>query len=95
MAPPFKKLRAAYDSHADVLYVDVGAAVAVEGDGLPGGVELDFSQEEGNPVGVTIVGYVRNKWPQKRTELAGIVSQHLRVNRSTAIRALRKVTETT
>jgi uncharacterized protein YuzE len=84
------KLRADYDARGDVLYVILGAPVAVEGDGLPGGVELDFAIENGAPVGVTVIGYRRNHWSTQSFELAKIVGKHLSIDPKQAVDTIRK-----
>lgn len=70
-------MTADYDRSVDVLYVMLNPPVAVEGDGRPGGVELDYSQKDGSPCGVTVIGYKKNGWPQKVSALASIIGNHL------------------
>jgi hypothetical protein len=70
-------LRASYDSAVDVLHLATCEPSDVEGEGLPRGVELDFSVEDGRPCGVTIIGFKRNGWPGDLVKLADTVSHHL------------------
>jgi hypothetical protein len=73
-------LRLGYDKNVDVLYIVAGAPQDVEGDGLPGGVELGFSVSTGAPCAVTVIGYRRNNWDVKLDQLALIASKHLSVD---------------
>ena len=70
-------IQASYDSPVDVLHL-VRDFVPYEGDGLPGGVELDFSLTDGAPCGVKIIGFHRNGWDRNAAQLAKIVGGHLR-----------------
>jgi len=69
-----------YDRPVDVLYIVRGGPVASEGEGLPYGIELDFATRTGEPCGVTVLGYRRNGWSGRLTELAKIASRHLKVD---------------
>lgn len=71
------RMTADYDSAADVLYVMINAPEPVEGDGLPDGIELDYSLRNGKPCGVTVIGYRQYGWPNKADKLAKIVGKHL------------------
>ena len=82
-------LRASYDGEVDVLHLASGVPADVEGDDLPGGIELDYSVADGHPCGVTIIGYVRNGWDRKVTELSGIVARHLSVDPQTVVDIVR------
>lgn len=73
------QLKATYDRTSDILYLSLGDPAPVEGDGLPRGVELDFSMDEGKPCGLTVIGFRKNGWPSSVSELATIVSSHLSV----------------
>jgi uncharacterized protein YuzE len=75
-----KKLKASYDPDADVLYLNLGEPVPIEGDGLPRGVELDYAMEGGQPCGVTVIGYNLNGWNNSMSELAMIAAAHLSVS---------------
>ena len=93
MARPHQMmLKADYDRAVDVLYIILGEPVAVEGDGLPGGVELDFALDSGAPVGVTVIGFLRNHWSEAASELAEIVSKHLSVDRGRAAATIKEAT---
>lgn len=70
-------LVADYDRSSDVLYITLGPIRPVEGDGLPGGVELDYTLEDGTACGVTVIGFQRNGWQGREGELARIVGAHL------------------
>jgi uncharacterized protein YuzE len=74
------KLTVDYDPAVDVLYLVLGSPVELEGDGLSGGIELDYSVETGEPCGITVIGYLRNGWAQNIWELAQKASQHLRID---------------
>jgi hypothetical protein len=68
-----------YDRPADVLYIARGERVPAEGEGLAGGVELDYALADGSPCTATVIGFRRNGWPERLDELAGIVGRHLSV----------------
>jgi len=72
-------LLADYDRPTDVLYVVLGAPVPSEGEGQPGGVELDFSLRDNSPCAVTIIGFNQNGWQKRRAELVKIISRHLSI----------------
>ena len=79
-----------YDRNADVLYIARGERVPAEGEGLAGGVELDYALADGSPCAATVIGFRRNEWSQRLEELAGIIGRHLSVGPrriATAIRA--------
>lgn len=82
-------IAADYDRNADVLYVARGERVPAEGEGLPGGVELDYALTDGSPCAATIIGFRRNGWPERVEELAGIIGRHLSVSSRTAVEAIR------
>lgn len=69
-----------YDRHADVLYIARGRRVPAEGEGLPGGVELDFALADGSPCGATVIGFWRNGWSERLDELASIIGKHLSID---------------
>jgi hypothetical protein len=68
-----------YDRNADVLYIARGERIPAEGEGLPGGVELDYALADGSPCAATVIGFRRNGWPERVDELAGIVGRHLSI----------------
>lgn len=76
------KLAASYDQAVDVLYVVLGSPKELEGDGLPGGIELDYAFD-GSPCGVTVMGFRRNGWNEKRNELLKVISRHLGIGTAT------------
>lgn len=76
------RMTADYDSVADVLYVMVNPPESVEGDGLPEGVELDYSIQSGEPCGVTVIGYNLYGWANRTDKLAKIVADHLAIQPS-------------
>lgn len=86
-------MRAVYDKSADVLYVNVGRSVPIEGDGLPGGVELDYNARNGKPCGVTVIGLARNDWLKNLPDLAAIASKHLSVDVDRATGVISKAIE--
>jgi hypothetical protein len=73
------KVAARYDRGVDVLYVTLGDAVACEGDGRAGGIELDFAIEGGTPCGLTVIGFRRNGWSDNLDRLIGLAADHLNV----------------
>jgi len=73
------RVKAAYDRMADVLYITLGDPVAAEGDGRLGGIELDYALNDGSPAGATVIGYFRNRWPEKADELVRVIAEHLSV----------------
>lgn len=83
-----RSLRADYDRAVDVLYFFTGKPVPVEGGGLPGGVEIDYAIGSGAAVGATVVGYARNGWHAKVSELAQIIAEHLSVDPQRSKRAI-------
>ena len=60
-----------YDRRVDVLYIGRGERVPAEGEGLPGGIELDYALADGSPCGATIIGFRRNGWPERRGSSPG------------------------
>jgi uncharacterized protein YuzE len=80
-----------YDPHADVLYIAHGERVPAEGEGLPGGVELDYTLADGSPCGATVIGFRRNGWPERVDELAGIVGRHLSIGSRRIAAAIRAI----
>jgi hypothetical protein len=78
-----------YDRPADVLYIARGERVPAEGEGLPGGVELDYALADGSSCAATVIGFRRNGWPERLDELAGIVARHLSVDRRRVAAAIR------
>ena len=83
-------LRADYDRSVDVLYFFTGKSVPIEGDGLPGGVEIDYSIASGEVCGVTVVGYVRNQWPDKLNELATIIAKYLAIDPARSVGVIKR-----
>jgi hypothetical protein len=81
-----------YDRAADVLYLMRGSARPVEGTGLPGGLELDYSLEDGSPCGVTVIGYRRNGWHEKADELSEIASGHLTESKGKLVETIKRAT---
>ena len=84
-------LRGSYDRQVDVLHLGLGDPVEVEGDGLPNGVELDFSLEENRPCGVTIIGFSRNGWNANVRGLAAIVADHLGLDTAYVLRRIEDI----
>ena len=74
------RFSADYDRSVDVLYLFLGEPQPVEGDGLPGGMELDYSLKSGALCGITVIGYAKNLWNEKFPELVAIVSERLDVD---------------
>jgi hypothetical protein len=83
-------LRASYDRAVDVLHLAAGDPSDVEGEGLPRGVELDFSVEDGRPCGVTIIGFKRNGWSDDLVNLADTVSRHLSLDPPYVIKVIQQ-----
>jgi len=71
------QMTADYDQDADVLYVLDGEPRAVEGEDFPGGLIRRYALNDATPCGVTVIGYHRNRWNRKPSELAKIVAEHL------------------
>jgi hypothetical protein len=71
-----------YDRPVDVLHIVVGEPLAYEGDGRPGGIELDYSIDEGVPCGAKVIGLKKYGWPNRLGELAEILSKHLSIDPS-------------
>jgi hypothetical protein len=69
-------IAASYDRPVDVLYL-VLDAVPCEGEGVPGGIELDYAEADGAPCGVTVFGFHRNGWDKNLQDLAAIAARHL------------------
>lgn len=70
-----------YDSHADVLYVALGAPVPAETDIDDDGLLVRYAQADGHPCGVTVTGF-RNghaAWARNVGRLSGLVAGHLSV----------------
>jgi hypothetical protein len=85
-------LIADYDRTVDVLYLTLGGRKSVEGTGLPGGVELDYALESGEPCGVTVIGYARNGWADRACDLADVAARHLSVGSAKILTAIRVAT---
>ena len=85
------ELRAIYDRPVDVLVIIRGKPVPVEGDGRPGGVELDYSLDDGSPHAVKVIGYFRNGWQVRTKQLVSIISDHLVVDPRDVERKLAEV----
>jgi hypothetical protein len=66
-----------YDQPVDVLHIVLGEPSAYEGDGLPGGIELDFSIDDGAPCGAKVIGLKKYGWSARLDDLAALLSKHL------------------
>jgi uncharacterized protein YuzE len=84
-------MRGTYDRSVDVLYLFIRQGEDVEGEDLDRGLELDFSLEDGTPVGVTVLGYYRNGWSSRVGDLAEIASAHLSSSRSEVEALIRRI----
>jgi hypothetical protein len=73
-------LNVVYDRPVDVLHIVVGEPLAYEGDGLSGGIELDYSIDNGIPCGAKVIGFKKYGWPSRLRELAEFLSKHLSVD---------------
>jgi hypothetical protein len=82
-------IAADYDRNADVLYIARGERVPAEGEGLPGGVELDYALADGSPCAATVIGFRRNGWSERVGELTGIIGRHLSIGPRRIAEALR------
>ena len=85
---PQSAMSVAYDRPVDVLHITVGPLVPYEGDGLPGGVELDFSLDDGAPCGAKVIGFQKNGWIDRVPKLAKLIGKHLGVPASTIEQAI-------
>lgn len=77
-----------FDRGADVFYISTGWDGAVEGSGLPDGVELNFRLDRDEPCGITVIGFNAYGWPARMTELSQIVASHLGVTQQSALMEL-------
>jgi hypothetical protein len=68
-----------YDRPVDVLIVTLGERVPMEGEGRPGGVELDFAIYSGTPCAVKVIGFLRNGWSSRVGQLTKEIAEHLSV----------------
>lgn len=83
------EVRAEYDRAVDVLHLMRGGPpVPVEGDGLPNGIELVYSADDGAPCGVTVLGFRRHGWNRDPGALAQIAADHLGLSRRAALKAI-------
>jgi hypothetical protein len=73
-------LIATYDHPVDVLVITLGKAVPVEGEGRPGGIELDFALDSETPCAIKVIGFHRNGWGKMTDRLSGIAADHLDVS---------------
>jgi uncharacterized protein YuzE len=85
MAPSLRQLnvpalRVSYDRPVDVLHITVGAPTEYEGDGLPRGIEIDYSMDDGAICGAKVIGFERNGWASEIANLARQLAGHLRVS---------------
>lgn len=78
-------MNATYDKFSDVLYVISGEPTEVEGDEADGGVELNYSVETGEPIGVTVIGFTRNGWNDRIGSLARLVAGHIGADEGSAM----------
>src|SRR5271169_4485313 len=77
------------DRRVDVLYVGRGERVPAEGEGLPGGIELDYALADGSPCGATIIRFRRNGWPERPGQLTRVIAAHLSVGKNRVAEAIR------
>jgi hypothetical protein len=82
-----------YDRPVDVLHIVVGKPLAYEGDGRPGGIELDYSLDEGTPCGAKVIGLKKYGWTSRLNELALILSEHLSIDPAVLTRDIARHTE--
>lgn len=92
-SPLSGNLRVSYDRKVDVLHIGVGAVCDVEGDGLPGGIELNYCVSDDRPCGVTVLGFQRNGWSNNIGGLADIAGDHLDVDARTLMIAIERITK--
>ena len=84
-------IEASYDRPVDVLHLVMGNPQAYEGDGLPFGVEIDYSIKTGAPCGAKVIGFERNGWRNKIPELANLIASHLSVEDKDVLHAVKKI----
>lgn len=84
-------MRCSYDRRVDVLRLATQVPDAIEGDGLPRGVELDYAVDSGLPCGVTVIGYKRNNWQSEVGSLAQIISRHLTIDPLDVVRTIEEI----
>jgi hypothetical protein len=77
-----------YDPKADVLYLNWGVSQFDFGEDAHRGVLLRFAEEDESPTGVTVVGFVRNRWNVAMDELAQLMSAHLKTDPQTIFQAI-------
>ena len=90
---PHEHVSVKYDRPVDVLHIVVGEPLAYEGDGRPGGIELDYSLDKGIPCGAKVIGLKKYGWPSRLRELAEILSKHLSVDPAILTRDIARHTE--
>jgi hypothetical protein len=73
--------RVDYDRPVDVLLVSHGDVSDYEGDGLPNGVELDYTMDDNTACGAKVIGFERNGWRDDIDHLAELIAGHLSVDR--------------
>jgi hypothetical protein len=83
------RITAVYDFPVDVMHLTVGVGQAYEGDGLPDGIEIDYSLETGAPCGAKIIGFDRYGWDRDVKRLASVIAAKLEVKRSEILKAIK------
>jgi hypothetical protein len=86
-----KSVAVKYDRPVDVLHLTLGDPQSYEGDGYPGGVEIDYSIDTGEPCGAKVIGFRRNGWDRRVRELATLIASHLPAKDEEIVNAVKKV----
>ena len=82
-----------YDHVSDVLYITLGPPVPAEGEDRPRGIVLRFAMSNDAPVGVTVIGFSRNGWESRMSELAHIAANHLHIDYVPILMAIERGTK--
>lgn len=85
---PKPTLRAVYDSPADVMHLVLGEPQMYEGDGLDGGLEIDYAIETGEPCEAKVIGFCRYGWTSHLDELAEVLAERLSIPKDQALEAI-------
>jgi hypothetical protein len=84
-------LQADYDERGDVLYISLGNPRDAESESHERGVLLRFAVDSDEHVGVTVIGFSRNRWKTDVPSLARIVAEHLGTTPALAAEAINSV----
>lgn len=77
---PKSDLWVGYDRVADVLHITVGSCSSYEGEGLPGGIEVDYRLSDGSPCGAKVIGFLHYGWGKRLPDIARELGARLDVS---------------